>query len=80
MPMYLVSLAPPISFRRTICTRFSAGSDEHLNRFYIHGHDYGVHHVGGISFSSNADHTPAPGLDRSCSMSVQASYQKMEYG
>lgn len=30
-------------------------SDEHLNRFHIHGQDYGVYHDGGISFSSNAD-------------------------
>lgn len=30
-------------------------SDEHLNRFHIHGQDYGVYHDGGISFSSSAD-------------------------
>ncbi len=30
-------------------------SDEYLNRFHIHGQDYGVYHDGGISFSRNAD-------------------------
>jgi hypothetical protein len=30
-------------------------SDEHLNRFHIHGQDFGVYHDGGISFSTNAD-------------------------
>ena len=30
-------------------------SDGHLNRFHIHGQDYGVYHNGGISFSSSAD-------------------------
>ncbi len=30
-------------------------SDGHLNRFHIHGQDYGVYHDGGISFSSSAD-------------------------
>lgn len=29
-------------------------SDEHLNRFHIHGQDYGVYHDGGINFPSNA--------------------------
>jgi hypothetical protein len=28
-------------------------SDEHLNRFQIHGQDYGVYHDGGLSFSSD---------------------------
>src|ERR1035437_5375972 len=28
-------------------------SDEHLNRFHIHGQDYGVYHDGGVSFSTN---------------------------
>ena len=28
-------------------------SDAHLNRFHIHGQDYGVYHDGGISFSNN---------------------------
>ena len=28
-------------------------SDEHLNRFQIHGQDYGVYHDGGLSFSTN---------------------------
>jgi predicted house-cleaning noncanonical NTP pyrophosphatase (MazG superfamily) len=28
-------------------------SDEHLNRFHIHGQDYGVYHDGGISFSTD---------------------------
>ncbi|WP_338911149.1 plasmid pRiA4b ORF-3 family protein [Mycetohabitans rhizoxinica] len=30
-------------------------SDAHLDRFYIHGQDYGVYHDGGIGFSSDAD-------------------------
>ena len=30
-------------------------SDDHSNRFHIHGQDYGVYHDGGISFSSNAN-------------------------
>ncbi|KAG0298677.1 hypothetical protein BGZ96_008704 [Linnemannia gamsii] len=30
-------------------------SDTHLNRFHIHGQDYGVYHDGGISFSTDAD-------------------------
>jgi hypothetical protein len=30
-------------------------SDEHLNRFHIHGQDYGVYHDGGISFSTDPD-------------------------
>jgi hypothetical protein len=30
-------------------------SDEHLNRFHIHGQDYGVYHDGGITFLTNAD-------------------------
>ena len=28
-------------------------SDEHLNRFHIHGQDYGVYHDGGINFSTD---------------------------
>ena len=28
-------------------------SDEHLNRFQIHGQDYGVYHDGGLSFSAD---------------------------
>lgn len=31
-------------------------SDEHLNRFHIHGQDHGVYHDGGISFSSDPNH------------------------
>ena len=28
-------------------------SNEHLNRFRIHGQDYGVYHNGGVSFTKN---------------------------
>ena len=28
-------------------------SDAHLNRFVIHGKEYGVHHIGGLSFSDD---------------------------
>jgi len=28
-------------------------SDDHLNRFHIHGKDYGVYHVGGMIFQEN---------------------------
>ena len=31
-------------------------SDEHLNRFHIHGQDYGVYHDGGIGFSTDPEH------------------------
>lgn len=31
-------------------------SDEHLNRFHIHGQDYGVFHDGGIDFSTDPEH------------------------
>jgi hypothetical protein len=31
-------------------------SDVHLNRFHIHGEDYGVYHDGGMSFSANPKH------------------------
>jgi hypothetical protein len=30
-------------------------SDIHLNRFHIHGQDYGVYHDGGISFADNPE-------------------------
>jgi hypothetical protein len=30
-------------------------SDSHLNRFHIHGQDYGVYHDGGIGFSTDPD-------------------------
>jgi hypothetical protein len=30
-------------------------SDVHLNRFHIHGQDFGVYHDGGISFSDNPE-------------------------
>lgn len=30
-------------------------SDEHLNRFHIHGQDYGVYHDGGLGFSTDPD-------------------------
>ena len=31
-------------------------SDEHLNRFHIHGQDDGVYHDGGIGFSTDPEH------------------------
>lgn len=31
-----------------------AWSDEHLHRFHIHGKEYGIPHVGGMSFSDDA--------------------------
>ena len=31
-------------------------SDGHLNRFHIHGQDYGVYHDGGIGFSTDPEH------------------------
>ena len=30
-------------------------SDTHLNRFHIHGKDYGVYHSGGISFADDPE-------------------------
>ena len=33
-------------------------SDVHLNRFHIHGKDFGVYHDGGISFADNPDKIP----------------------
>ena len=30
-------------------------SDVHLNRFHIHGQDFGVYHDGGISFADNPE-------------------------
>jgi hypothetical protein len=30
-------------------------TDSHLNRFVIHGREYGVPHIGGIVFSSNPE-------------------------
>ena len=33
-------------------------NDEHLNRFHIHGRNYGIYHDGGICFSSHADQVP----------------------
>lgn len=30
-------------------------SDSHLNRFHIHGQDYGVYRDGGISFTDNPE-------------------------
>jgi hypothetical protein len=33
-------------------------SDVHLNRFHIHGQDFGVYHDGGISFSDNPEKVP----------------------
>ena len=32
-----------------------AWTDAHLNRFHIHGKDYGVAHEGGLTFSDNPD-------------------------
>ena len=37
--------------------QFAMGwSDQHLNCFRIHGKDYGVAHIGGLSFSDHAGH------------------------
>ena len=33
-------------------------SDVHLNRFHIHGQDFGVNHDGGISFADNPEKVP----------------------
>jgi hypothetical protein len=33
-------------------------SDAHLNRFHIHGQDFGVYHDGGICFSDNPEKVP----------------------
>jgi len=33
-------------------------SDVHLNRFHIHGQDFGVYHDGGISFADNPEKIP----------------------
>ena len=33
-------------------------SDVHLNRFHIHGQDFGVYHDGGICFSDNPEKVP----------------------
>ena len=33
-------------------------SDEHLNRFVIHGREYGVWHDGGVGFGDNTRHVP----------------------
>jgi hypothetical protein len=33
-------------------------SDVHLNRFHIHGQDFGVYHDGGISFADNPEKVP----------------------
>jgi hypothetical protein len=32
--------------------------DDHLHRFHIHGHDYGVAHGGGLTFAENAAAVP----------------------
>lgn len=37
-------------------------SDEHLNRFHIHGQDYGVCHEGGIGFSTDPEHVRLGGF------------------
>ena len=33
-------------------------SDVHLNRFHIHGQDFGVYHDGGMSFADNPEKVP----------------------
>jgi hypothetical protein len=33
-------------------------SDAHLNRFHLHGKDYGVAHLGGLSFDDNPEKVP----------------------
>lgn len=35
-------------------------SETHLNRFHIHGKDYGVYHSGGISFADDPELTVSP--------------------
>lgn len=35
-------------------------SDTHLNRFHIHGKDFGVYHNGGMSFADDPDIFPGP--------------------
>src|ERR1700687_2515806 len=37
-------------------------TDEHLNRFVIHGREYGVSHDGGIGFRDNPSHVRLGGL------------------
>jgi hypothetical protein len=37
-------------------------SDSHLNRFHIHGKDYGVAHEGGIWFDDNPEKVPLAGF------------------
>ena len=38
-------------------------SDVHLNRFHIHGQDFGVYHDGGICFSDNPEKVPLSAFD-----------------
>jgi Plasmid pRiA4b ORF-3-like protein len=38
-------------------------SDAHLNRFHIHGKDFGVYHIGGICFSDNSEKIPLSFFD-----------------
>lgn len=38
-------------------------SDSHLNRFSIHGKEYGVYHVGGLSFPDDPDDVTLVGFD-----------------
>ena len=33
-------------------------SDAHLNRFHIHGKDFGVYHIGGMSFADDPEQVP----------------------
>lgn len=35
-------------------------SETHLNRFHIHGNDYGLYHSGGISFADDPELTVSP--------------------
>jgi hypothetical protein len=35
-------------------------SETHLNRFHIHGKDYGVYYSGGISFADDPELTVSP--------------------
>jgi hypothetical protein len=32
--------------------------DVHLNRFHVHGKDFGVYHIGGVSFADNPEQVP----------------------
>jgi hypothetical protein len=66
----LIGISPMIWRRLLVCSdstiadlhytiQIAMGwSDVHLNRFHIHGKDFGVYHDGGISFSDNPEKVP----------------------